>query len=402
MATLSIILRKDKINKEGLCPIHLRIIKDRKISYISTSIYLLENQWDEKNKKVKKAHPNSSRLNSFISNKFTELQDQVFEHETISKSLTTKQLKTKIYGHKPTNFFEFSKQLLEQYEKQKMHGTHDKAKAILNKIEKYIGSTSLMLQDITPDFLKKYDAFCRKEFNNLTNTVHKDMKFIRRVINEAISSDVIEIQQNPFLKYKLKSEKTQRVYLNEDELAQLVAVKCTPGTRLELHRDMFEVAAYTGGLRVSDMLLLKWKNLDATHIHFTIKKTSSQISIKVPNKALAIINKYRPIKSSPETYVFPMLSNSLNQSDARAMDRAISAATAYINKNLKILAEKAELAKHVSFHISRHTFATRALKKGISIDKVSKLMGHAQIRETQIYAKIVNEELDKAMDIFND
>ena len=80
----------------------------------------------------------------------------------------------------------------------------------------------------------------------------------------------------------------------------------------------------------------------------------------------------------------------------------ISSATAYINKNLKMLAKKAAIEKPLSFHITRHTWATRARRKGISIDKVSKLMGHAQLRETQIYAKIVNEELDKAMDVFND
>ena len=51
--------------------------------------------------------------------------------------------------------------------------------------------------------------------------------------------------------------------------------------------------------------------------------------------------------------------------------------------------------------MSRHTWAVRALQKGISIDKVSKIMAHSAIRETQIYAKIVNEDLDIAMDIFN-
>ena len=97
-----------------------------------------------------------------------------------------------------------------------------------------------------------------------------------------------------------------------------------------------------------------------------------------------------------------MLPNDLNVNDARTVDKEISIATAYINKNLKIIAEKVELSKPVSFHVSRHTWATRALTKGMSIDKVSKIMGHAAIRETQIYAKIVSEELDKAMEIFNE
>jgi integrase len=221
------------------------------------------------------------------------------------------------------------------------------------------------------------------------------------VFNDAIRLDLIEFQLNPFLKHKMKVEKTQRTFLTEDELAAFAKVKTTPKTRLELHQDMFIFSAYCGGLRVSDVLQLKWKNLDNTHINFTIKKTGNQISIKIPEKALEIINKHKPKKVVKEHHIFPMLDNEADENDLQLMDKNISVANAYINKNLKIIAEKAKLTKHISFHISRHTFATRALKKGISIDKVSKLMGHSAIRETQIYAKIVNEELDKAMDVFN-
>ena len=80
------------------------------------------------------------------------------------------------------------------------------------------------------------------------------------------------------------------------------------------------------------------------------------------------------------------------------LDNAIFSATAYINKNLKIIAHDVGIEKNISFHMSRHTFAVMALRKGISIDKVSKLMAHSAIRETHNYAKIVNEDLDKAME----
>ncbi len=104
MPSVSIIYRKDKVNKKGEAPVHLRIIKDRKISYISTGILLPEDMWDEEKNKVKSKHKNSARLNSFITNKFAELQDQVFEHETVSKSTTTRQLREKNYGKKPSVF----------------------------------------------------------------------------------------------------------------------------------------------------------------------------------------------------------------------------------------------------------------------------------------------------------
>jgi integrase/recombinase XerD len=164
---------------------------------------------------------------------------------------------------------------------------------------------------------------------------------------------------------------------------------------------MFIFAAYTGGLRISDVLKLKWQNFDGTHLHIAIHKTKSQLSIKLPNKAIAIISEFQTNKTKPTDFIFPMLPNGTDLNNPQISYTQISSATAYINKNLKLLATKADIQKHLSFHISRHTWATRALKKGISIDKVSKLMGHAQLRETQIYAKIVNSELDKAMDVFN-
>ena len=170
---------------------------------------------------------------------------------------------------------------------------------------------------------------------------------------------------------------------------------------MDLHKDMFMFSAYAG-LRVSDMLQLQWKHFDGTLINFTVKKTNNQLSIKVPNKGLEILEKYKTANSKSNDYIFGMLPPNTFLLSAKEIDDAISSATAYINKNLKLIAKKAKIEKKISFHIARHTWATRALRKGISIDKVSKLMGHAAIKETQVYAKIINSELDKAMDTFND
>jgi site-specific recombinase XerD len=200
----------------------------------------------------------------------------------------------------------------------------------------------------------------------------------------------------------MKTEKTQREYLTEEELEAFNNVETDLGTRMDLHKDMFVFSAYAAGLRVSDMLQLQWKNFDGTSINFTIKKTGNQLSIKIPNKGLAILEKYKLANSKSNDYIFNMLPPNTFLLSAKEIDDAISSANAYINKNIKLIAKKADIEKNISFHIARHTWATRALRKGISIDKVSKLMGHAAIKETQVYAKIINSELDKAMDAFND
>lgn len=401
MASITIIFRKDKLNKKGVAPVHFRIIKDRRISYISSGIMIPEENWDEKNNRIKAKHKNSARFNSFISNKFTELQDEVFEHDTINKSLTSRQLRDKIYGKKPSDFFPFAEAANELYLQDGKIGTYDKNLSILEKLKTYTEGRNICFQDITPDFLTKYEKYLKEEKKNKINTVHKDFKFIRKIFNDAYRQEVIEHNIIPFNRYQMKTEKTQRGFLTEEELTLIEKCKTTPGTKMELHRDMFVFASYAGGLRVSDILQIQWQHFDGANINFTIKKTGNQISIKVPNRGLEILEQYKPKKANKNAFIFPMLDINLNLEDARELDTALSRATAYINKNLKLIAKKVEIEKNISFHISRHTWACRALRKGISIDKVSKLMGHSAIRETQIYAKIVNSELDKAMDVFN-
>lgn len=402
MPSVSIVFRKDKLNKKGEAPIHLRIIKDRKINYISTTIMLPKDFWDDDNNQIKKGFPNSKRLNNYIAHKHLELQDQVFEHETISKSLSSRQLKDKIFGKKPTDFIAFADESIENYLKNNKIGTYDQARSIIQKLKDYLDGRQIFFQDVTPEFLEKYECYLRDKHNNKTNTIHKDLKFFRKLFNEAYRKGYIEQQLTPFLKYKLKLEKTQRLYLTEDELKKIEELKLSKDTRMELHRDMFVFAAYTGGLRVSDILQLRWINFDGTNINFSIRKTGQQLSIKLPNKAQAIIKRYKPKKANSDGFIFQMLPADLDDKDVREVDNKISCATSYINKNLKLIATKAKINKPISFHISRHTFATRALTKGMTIDKVSKLMGHAAIKETQVYAKIVSAELDNAMDIFND
>lgn len=402
MPSVSIVYRKDKINKKGAAPIHLRIIKDRKVSYISTGISVTEDCWDEKNLRIKSKHKNSARFNSYISNKFTELQDQVYEHETVSKSTTTRQLKEKINGKSAVPFFPFADAAVEAYKAEGKISTHITHKATVNALREFVNSSSFMFQDMTPEFLMKYERHLKGTEKLKTNTIHKHLKFFRKLFNDALRLDMIEYQHNPFPKYKLKLEKTSRGFLTDEELKAIEDVQTVPGEKMDLHKDMFIFAAYTGGLRVSDVLKLRWQNFDGSHIHISIHKTKTQHAIKLPNKAIEIVNKYHRKQSKPTDFIFPMLENDLDYNDPQVSYNEISSATAYINKNLKTIAEKAEIEKHLSFHISRHTWATRALKKGISIDKVSKILGHAQLRETQIYAKIANEELDKAMDVFND
>ena len=98
MSSIKLILKKDKIDKSGEAPLYLRLIKDRKTKFISLSLKLNPNEWDEDKQKVKKNHSNSGRLNAYISQKVADAKGDVADLERKNKSTSARKLKEAIKG----------------------------------------------------------------------------------------------------------------------------------------------------------------------------------------------------------------------------------------------------------------------------------------------------------------
>lgn len=290
---------------------------------------------------------------------------------------------------------------LARLEKEVSVNTLRRAQSVYNKLQAYLGKRDLLFDDMTVAFLKQYEAHLRDDLGNAINTIHCDLKIFRKLIYDAIREDLVSPERNPFLKFGLKTEKTTKAYLTEEELDAIWELPLKEGSKQWHHRNLFVFAADAGGPRISDLLQLKWANFSGTHIKFTTQKTNYMVSVKVPTRALAILQLYREEASKSYDFVFAFMRPGKDYSDPWMLQKGLSAANAHINKNLKIISERAGIGKHISFHSSRHTFATRALTKDMHLESVSKLLGHNSIKTTQIYAKIVDEKLDQAMDVFN-
>jgi integrase len=259
-----------------------------------------------------------------------------------------------------------------------------------------------MFDEIDVNFLRNYEDYLKTTLKNKNNTIHSNLKVFRKLFNDAIREDIIELKLNPFTKFKLSWENTNKEYLTDEELLIVEEYSIKEGTMKYHHRNAYIFASYAAGIRISDLLQLRWKDFDGTHIQFKTQKTDDTIRVKLPTKALNIITYYKNLheKTNLNHYIFPFLDNDKDYSNPEIHFRAISSSTAYMNKDLKEIKLALELNKKLNFHTSRHTWATSALRKGMRIEYVSKLMTHSNIKTTQIYAKIVNSELDKAMDVF--
>ena len=166
-------------------------------------------------------------------------------------------------------------------------------------------------------------------------------------------------------------------------------------------RDLFLFSIYAGGLRFSDVIEMQYKhyNKNEQRISKLIRKTGRPHQFKIGKVAIDILEKYCKEGADNEDYIFPVIE------DKKGYERSESLRYTYTAKynklanwHLKKLGEKMELPFKLSFHLSRHTFATNALNNGMRIEHVSKLMDHRDISTTQVYAKIISEELDKAVD----
>ncbi|MBT9391791.1 site-specific integrase [Hymenobacter sp. NST-14] len=401
MASVKVILKEEKINKAGEAPVYLRIIKDRKSKYISIGLRVKPQDWNSDLCKVKKSHPNMGRTNAFIATKVAEAEGVALDLQRESKFVSPVQIKKVIMGQSTGSFLKYFAQYLTALEKQGKISTMSKATAVYSKLKSFLGTSDLLFDEVTVNFLNQYEAHLRDELGNSVNTIYSNIKIFRKLFNDAMGEDLVSYERNPFRKWKIKQEKTNKSFLTEEELELIVQLPLKEGSKLWHHRNLFVFATYAGGLRISDLLQLKWGNFSGTHIRLAMHKTGDPVSIFLPNKALEILQYYRQGEQKKSTYIFPFFNSDTDYSDPRVLYKAISSATAYANKNLKTIISRTGIETPVSFHSSRHTFATRALNKNASMEQVSKLMGHSSIRTTQIYAKIINKKLDEAMELFN-
>lgn len=399
MATIRAVLKKNKKKTNGLIPIYLRIIEGEKNTFKSTGIDIRLDEWDEKNCKVRSKHPNSVRMNHLIAKKISELEDIRIQLD--GKRGIGKEIKAQSNRKENTNrqsFTKFFQEYVNQQKIDKKFGTHKKVESILKKFNDYNKQKDVPFSKFNLEYLKEYENYLRS-IGNSTNTIHANLKVFRMLFNKAVDLDLIPIQNNPFEKHKLKTEKVEKSFLTQAEVNAIDQVHINKGTKMEAHRDMFVFACYAGGIRISDLLQLRIERYDRTSkvISFFVHKTKNDHTIKLPKKAVQIIERYIPTGKT-SGYIFGLLDESVFNAPADLLLTKISSATAYANKNLKTIKDKAGIEKSGGFHSSRHTFGTLAVGNGIGIQMVSKIMVHSNLTTTLGYAKIIDSQMYSEMD----
>ena len=263
-------------------------------------------------------------------------------------------------------------------------------------LDKYVQSIALI--DIDKQFCIGFIDYLRtakslktsmnsdpQKIKGLSQTTQAEMQnTLSIVLNEAVREGLIQSNAIRLLSptEKIKTPDSIRDYLSVEELKRMIDTPVNP--RAQIDKDAFLFCCFCG-LRHSDVSELKWGNIvmegERISIRIVQKKTKQPMVAILSRKAISFLP-HRDTRTDDDK-VFQLPAQSVT------------------NKRLKKWAKDSNVQKNVTFHVSRHTFATLMLTAGVDIYTISKLMGHTNIATTQIYAKIVNKKKEEAVNLLD-
>ena len=240
----------------------------------------------------------------------------------------------------------------------------------------------MSMLELTPDFIKEFAAYLSTEAGLRNGSIWANCMWLKGVVMKAHYNGLIP--RNPFIQFHVSPNVKEREYLTEDELKAVMTHEFAD-SKLAYIRDIFIFASFTA-LSLVDIQELTNDNIVEVNGEKWIlskrHKTKVAFQVKLLDIPLQIVERYRPMQK--DNRIFP----GLNYWS--------------ICKPLKRMIRECGITKSISFHCSRHGFATLALSKGMPIESVSRVLGHTNIVTTQLYAKITTQKLDNDLTMFGD
>lgn len=363
--TACLTIRKDVTRKDGTNSIILRLKIAGKKKDLSLGEFCPLQLWDAEGEKVKRAYNDADRINDVIGSKIARAKQIIFDYKIHHKQLNIDDfcLEFGISNSKSLIDFIRSEIDIEKQLKSKAQGTISNYEKDLSKLKRY--KKEIYFSEFTETFLQNYEIYMRNDLGNNKNTINRSMRFLRNFNNRGSCKGLTEL--NPFGKYKLSTEKTKLKFL---EITELGILQKYFDELPEKHKHKKTLRPYLfccySGLRHSDISLLRFKDIQGENIYFRMKKTSEPLRIPLILSAKKLIGEI----TGPDLPVFKVPCNQTT------------------NRCLKEIAKAKEINKTLTFHTARHTFATICLNLGMEITVVRDLLGHSDLKQTQLYAKV--------------
>ena len=392
--TLSVlfIIKKAKLLKNGEAPICMRITVNKRVAEVMIKRSIPIDLWNQKKECSKGKDRVAAELNHYISTVRAKVLQIHRELEIDNKPITADIIKDCFYGRDKVQ-----RSLLEVYAehnekcraligKEYTESTVTKFDTSINRLKEYIRSNyhrdDIMLAELDGQFIRDFDFWLKTDKHCQNNSALKHLKNLKKVIRIALANDWIK--KDPFYGIHFKQDEVNVEFLSREELDILMNKEFTI-KRLEQVRDVFVFCCFTA-LAFVDVQQLSREHLikdnnGALWIRKARQKTNQMCNVPVLSIPQRILRKYEDnAECIKKGVLLPVISNQR------------------MNAYLKEIADVCGIAKRLTTHVARHTAATVVfLANDVSMENVSKILGHSNIRMTQHYAKVLDSSIMRDM-----
>jgi len=383
-------IKRNEPKKDGRVVIMVRITINGIRSQFSSKLLVQPEQWDSKNERVKGQVAEARNLNRLLENIGSSLNVHYNKFMSIDGHVTPERLKNIFLGleEQEQTIISFFDKYNDQYKLKvgttSTHRTYTRylltRERLAEFMKKRYNLSDMPINEMTVSFVDEFYLYIR---NNTECNHNSSLKFLQRFRTILYFAKNNGLSFNdPFGSFRFRYDKVNRGYLDQDEL-DILYTKKFPSARLSQVRDIFIFSCYTGLAYVDVFELTEDKIRKAFDGHLWImtkrQKTDVNTNVRLLDIPLAILEKYKGKQKNGK--VLPVISNQK------------------INDYLEEIADICGIGKKITFHVARHTFAsTVALGNDVPMESIQSMLGHADIKTTQIYAHVIDRKLSRDMD----
>lgn len=274
-----------------------------------------------------------------------------------------------------------------------------KYRMMYGKLESFLSDYSgdhthdIPLRKVNRTFILDFDAYLRSSYLH-PNSVNVNMSVLQTIINRAFFVDnAIPGKATPFHGYAFRHLKSHKAILRPEEIGSIRILPLKTHPELWNARNVFLFSYYCAGIRVGDILKLKWNNVTSDNrLVYVMSKNLKYRDLMLVKPAVDILSAYGRKRDG---FIFPYLNpvaayslypeRVLTPCQKLELANDISNATKRINRALGRICSMAGIDKHVTMHVSRHSFANLAREKGVMSAEIKELLAHSSLKTTEIY-----------------
>ena len=381
-------INKQKTKTDGKTAIFCRVTIDGRSAVMTTGEECLPAEWNSR-----QGITGEKKINQRLA-AFRELVEKTYA-EMLTKDgvVSAELLKNRLQGvaAAPTTLLTMSRAELQSVKacvgRSRSEGTyrnHTYSDKMLREWIESRGQKDMLIDAVAEEMFEEFRFYLKKQ-RFAAKTVNRHLCWLSRLMYRAVSRRII--RYNPFEDATYEKEERKIRFLQKSDVAKLMALKVND-REAELARQMFLFSCFTG-LAIADMERLKFSHIQTTadgrrYIRKERQKTKVESIVPLHPIAEVILSRNQEgqaLKEESDGLVFPR-------------DYSRSA----MNNKLSTVGKACGIRQRLSFHMARHTFGTLSLSAGIPIESIAKMMGHASITSTQIYAQVTDKKISEDMD----